>query len=122
MVGTRDLTDRVAVEMYVEAVHGGGHHFHHSALLSANGMQLNTAAPPPGTTVQLEFTLPGDRQPTWVLGEVVADAVEHRSGMLVRFRDVGERTQARLREFIERARRRAACETRELTMGERAAR
>jgi hypothetical protein len=108
--------------MWVEAVHEGGHYFHHSAHLHFDSIHLDTVPPPAGTTVQLEFTLPGDRQPTWVQGEVVADGDEPRGGMFVRFRDVEESTRERLHAFIDRARRRASCETREMPLLASAAR
>jgi hypothetical protein len=117
-----DLEERVAVTMWVETMHEGGCYFHHSAHLSTDSIRFgNTVPPQAGTEVQIEFTLPGDRDPIWLQG-VVVDDDGHGQGMLVRFGHRDARTHARLRAFVERALRRAACETRELDAGARASR
>src|SRR5438128_266348 len=106
MDGTRDLfsLERVAVDMWVDAVYDGGRYSQRSANLSLDGIHFpNAVPPPPATPIHLEFTLPGDSRPTWVRGEVLAGG-EQQAGMHIRFLGVDESLKARLRAFLERTR------------------
>ncbi len=72
MTRERRQEKRIPVEMWVEERLGSETYFQRSANLSLGGIYLDHTIPhPPGTVVQLKFTLPGDSEPISVMGEIV---------------------------------------------------
>ncbi len=75
--------------------------------ISGGGIFLITQEPyPPGTNIRISFTLPGDRTPVTALGEVVwsrdqREAPERQPGMGVKFVEIKDFDQERLRQFVK---------------------
>lgn len=95
---------RVTVEMWVEESTERELYFYHTGTLSPGGLFLENTMPHPiGTTVNLNFTLPGDTQAINVRGEVVSTEGQGGAiGMGVRFVEMEAPLADRISKFVER--------------------
>lgn len=92
---------RIAVELWVDERHGAVTYYQHAADLSLGGMFLRGTIPhAPGSSVKLEFRLPGDDDPLEVRAEVVGQASDEALGMHLRFVDLDDTVRARIERFI----------------------
>jgi uncharacterized protein (TIGR02266 family) len=97
---------RIPIMMWVEEVRDQALYFQRTGNLSLGGLYLDGTIPhPKGTLVKLTFTLPDEEQAMTVQGEIVGDPDEERLGMHVRFVDLDADQAARIRAYIDRARR-----------------
>lgn len=99
----RRTSDRVVVDLWVEEHTDDALYFQRATNLSLGGLYLDKTLPhPPGTRVQLELRLPGERAPLRVVGEVVP-ATAREVGMGVRFVGLSLDERARIAEYLARA-------------------
>jgi hypothetical protein len=94
---------RCALELWVEETAGEVTYYQRTANVSLGGMYLSGTIPhPPGTTVKVEFSLPGDPERFRVPGEVIADPDAGTLGMRIRFVDLGGELRDRLEKALAR--------------------
>lgn len=88
--------------MWVEEVGDNSLYFQRSANISIGGLFLEKTIPhPPGTRVKLQFTLPGDKEPLEVVGEIVhGEEFGDRLGMGVKFVSLPKAVHQHLEKFI----------------------
>lgn len=99
----RRTSDRVVVDLWVEEHTDDALYFQRATNLSLGGLYLDKTLPhPPGTRVQLELRLPGERAPLRVSGEVVP-ATAREVGMGVRFVGLSLDERARIADYLARA-------------------
>ena len=71
--GERRGQPRIPIEMWVEETTGSERYFRRAGNLSRGGLRLEHTIPlPVGTMVNLTFTLPGDKTPVAISGEIVS--------------------------------------------------
>jgi uncharacterized protein (TIGR02266 family) len=95
--------ERVSVEIWVEETRGRELYYLRAANLSRGGVFLENTIPHPyGTLVELEFTLPGDRERLHVRGRVVdRPEMADRLGMAVEFIEMEPAVARKIEEFVE---------------------
>ncbi len=101
----RRATTRIPMEMWVEESTDRELYFQRGANISLGGIFLQRTIPHiKGTKINLRFTLPGDTTPINVRGEIV-NVGEHADdlGMGVKFIDLNDEDQERIKSFVERA-------------------
>jgi len=77
---------RIPLEMWVEETTEHERYFRRAGNLSRGGLRLEHTIPLPiGTVVNLTFTLPGDKSPVNVTGEIVSNAGPDDLKMGVKF-------------------------------------
>ena len=92
---------RIDLVMWVDETHGECRYFHHSVNLSLGGILLgNTIPHPRGTKVRLQFALPGEAQPFDLRGETVGQPEVEHLGMHIKFVELDEPTERRLRQSL----------------------
>lgn len=95
---------RIPVEMWVEETTGSERYFRRAGNLSRGGLRLEHTIPlPVGTTVNLTFTLPGDKVPITVTGEIVSATPPEDLRMGVKFVRVSEAARTQIDAFLSRA-------------------
>ena len=95
---------RIPVEMWVEETTGTERYFRRAGNLSRGGLRLEHTIPlPVGTTVNLTFTLPGEKQPVTVTGEIVSATPPEDLRMGVKFITVNDEARAQIDAFLSRA-------------------
>ena len=95
---------RIPVEMWVEETTGSERYFRRAGNLSRGGLRLEHTIPlPVGTTVNLTFTLPGEKQPIAVTGEIVSATPPEDLRMGVKFTNVNDQARAQIDAFLSRA-------------------
>lgn len=95
---------RIPIEMWVEETTGSERYFRRAGNLSRGGLRLEHTIPlPVGTHVNLTFTLPGDKAPVEVTGEIVSAAAPEDLRMGVKFTNVSEEARAKIDAFLARA-------------------
>jgi uncharacterized protein (TIGR02266 family) len=102
--GERRGGARIPIEMWVEETTGSERYFRRAGNLSRGGLRLEHTIPlPVGTTVNLTFTLPGDKTPIKIAGEIVSAAGPEELRMGVKFVDASPEAQAQIEAFLARA-------------------
>jgi len=102
--GERRVEPRSPIEMWVEETTGSERYFRRATNLSRGGLRLDHTIPlPAGTMVNLIFTLPGDKMPVQVSGEIVPATVPEELQMGVKFVDLSADARARIDAFLARA-------------------
>jgi hypothetical protein len=102
--GERRVEPRIPVEMWVEETTGSERYFRRAGDLSRGGLKLEHTIPlPTGTTVSLTFTLPGDKTPVAVSGEIVSSAGAEELRMSVKFIELTPEAKARIDAFLAKA-------------------
>jgi len=95
---------RIPIEMWVEETTGSERYFRRAGNLSRGGLRLEHTIPLPlGTTVNLTFTLPGDKSPVDVSGEIVSAAAPEDLRMGVKFVNPTPDARAKIDAFLARA-------------------
>ena len=95
---------RIPIEMWVEETTGSERYFRRANNLSRGGLRLEHTIPlPVGTHVNLTFTLPGDKTPIEVTGEIVSAAAPEELRMGVKFTDLSQDARAKIDAFLARA-------------------
>jgi len=95
---------RIPVEMWVEETTGSERYFRRAGNLSRGGLRLEHTIPlPVGTTVNLTFTLPGEKLPVTVTGEIVSATPPEDLRMGVKFTTVNDDARAQIDAFLSRA-------------------
>ena len=95
---------RIPIEMWVEETTGSERYFRRAGNLSAGGLRLEHTIPlPVGTVVNLTFTLPGDKTPIAISGEIVSAAGPEELRMGVKFVDASPEARAQIDAFLARA-------------------
>ena len=95
---------RIPIEMWVEETTGSERYFRRAGNLSRGGLRLEHTIPlPVGTNVNLTFTLPGDKAPIEVTGEIVSAAAPEDLRMGVKFIDLTADARARIDAFLAKA-------------------
>jgi uncharacterized protein (TIGR02266 family) len=95
---------RIPIEMWVEETTGSERYFRRAGNLSRGGLRLEHTIPlPVGTTVNLTFTLPGDKSPVDVSGEIVSAAAPEDLRMGVKFVNPTPDARAKIDAFLARA-------------------
>jgi uncharacterized protein (TIGR02266 family) len=95
---------RIPIEMWVEETTGSERYFRRAGNLSRGGLRLEHTIPLPiGTVVNLTFTLPGDKTPVDVSGEIVSAAAPEDLRMGVKFVDPTPDARAKIDAFLARA-------------------
>ena len=95
---------RIPVEMWVEETTGSERYFRRAGNLSRGGLRLEHTIPlPVGTHVNLTFTLPGDKTPVSVTGEIVSATPPEDLRMGVKFVKVSDQARAQIDAFLSRA-------------------
>ena len=90
--------------MWVEELTDGSQVFRRAGNLSRGGLHLDHTIPiPVGTLVRLRFTLPDDKTPIMVTGQIVSIATSSVLGMGVKFVDVEAESQLRIDGYLLRA-------------------
>src|SRR4029078_13120192 len=70
---------RIPIEMWVEETTRSERYFRRAGNLSQGGLPLAHTIPlPVGTVVNLTFTLPGDKTPIAISGEIVSAAAPYK--------------------------------------------
>jgi len=93
---------RVPIEMWVEETTGSERYFRRAGNLSRGGLRLEHTIPlPVGTTVNLTFTLPGDKAPVEVVGQIVSATPPEDLRMGVKFVELAAEAQARIDAFLD---------------------
>ena len=96
----RRQSKRVAVQLWVKERDPDGVYYNHATNLSVGGMYLERAIPHPvGTEVELQFTLPDEKDPIAVRARIVNAAVESM-GMGLSFVDIAPEVLARIENFV----------------------
>jgi uncharacterized protein (TIGR02266 family) len=102
--GERRGEPRIPIEMWVEETTGSERYFRRAGNLSRGGLRLEHTIPlPVGTVVNLTFTLPGDKAPVEVSGEIVSAAAPEELRMGVKFIDPSPEAKALIDAFLARA-------------------
>jgi uncharacterized protein (TIGR02266 family) len=102
--GERREQPRVPIEMWVEETTGSERYFRRAGNLSRGGLRLEHTIPlPVGTVVNLTFTLPGDKTPVAVSGEIVSAAAPEELRMGVKFLDPTPEARERIDAFLSKA-------------------
>jgi uncharacterized protein (TIGR02266 family) len=102
--GERRVEPRIPIEMWVEETTGSERYFRRAANLSRGGLRLEHTIPlPTGTVVNLTFTLPGDKAPVEVSGEIVAPTAPEELRMGVKFLELSADARARIDAFLSKA-------------------
>ena len=102
--GERRVEPRIPVEMWVEETTGSERYFRRAGDLSRGGLKLEHTIPlPTGTMVSLTFTLPGDKTPVAVSGEIVSRAGAEDLRMSVKFVELTPEAKARIDAFLAKA-------------------
>jgi uncharacterized protein (TIGR02266 family) len=102
--GERRVEPRMPIEMWVEETTGSERYFRRAGNLSRGGLRLEHTIPlPVGTVVNLTFTLPGDKTPVAVTGEIVSAAAPEELRMGVKFIDPSPEAKARIDAFLAKA-------------------
>lgn len=102
--GERRGEPRIPIEMWVEETTGSERYFRRANNLSRGGLRLDHTIPlPVGTVVNLTFTLPGDKAPVEVRGEIVSAAAPEELRMGVKFIDLTPDARARIDAFLAKA-------------------
>jgi uncharacterized protein (TIGR02266 family) len=102
--GERRGEPRVPIEMWVEETTGSERYFRRAGNLSRGGLRLEHTIPlPVGTVVNLTFTLPGDKTPVAVSGEIVSAAAPEDLRMGVKFLDPTPEARERIDAFLSKA-------------------
>ena len=92
---------RVAVALTVELRDAHGFTLHSTSDVSTGGVFFDRSIPHAvGTTVELEFRLPGDTNPIHCTGKVVNVPDRHAFGMGVHFEDLSAADRRRLEAFV----------------------
>ncbi len=105
--GQRRNTPRVPARMRVDIQEGTPEKFLMCINISEGGVYLRTHKPlPEGTVLHLKFTLPRDVETIELEAEVVRTSplgiqIETEPGMGLRFRDLSEETEKRIRNFVQ---------------------
>jgi uncharacterized protein (TIGR02266 family) len=95
---------RIPVEMWVEETTGTERYFRRAGNLSKGGLRLEHTIPlPVGTSVNLTFTLPGEKVPISVTGEIVSATPPEDLRMGVKFTKVNDEARALIEAFLSRA-------------------
>jgi uncharacterized protein (TIGR02266 family) len=95
---------RIPIEMWVEETTGSERYFRRAGNLSRGGLRLEHTIPlPVGTNVNLTFTLPGDKEPIEVTGEIVSAAPPEDLRMGVKFTKLNEDARSKIDGFLSRA-------------------
>jgi uncharacterized protein (TIGR02266 family) len=95
---------RIPLEMWVEETTGSERYFRRAGNLSRGGLRLEHTIPlPVGTQVNLTFTLPGDKTPVEVTGEIVSATPPEDLRMGVKFTSLGAEASSRIEAFLARA-------------------
>jgi len=95
---------RIPIEMWVEETTGSERYFRRAGNLSRGGLRLEHTIPlPVGTHVNLTFTLPGDKSPIEVAGEIVSAAGPEELRMGVKFVSPSADALAKIDAFLARA-------------------
>jgi uncharacterized protein (TIGR02266 family) len=95
---------RIPIEMWVEETTGSERYFRRAGNLSRGGLRLEHTIPlPVGTNVNLTFTLPGDKAPIEVTGEIVSAAAPEDLRMGVKFTKVSDEARTKIDAFLARA-------------------
>jgi uncharacterized protein (TIGR02266 family) len=95
---------RIPIEMWVEETTGSERYFRRAGNLSRGGLRLEHTIPLPiGTNVNLTFTLPGDKAPIEVTGEIVSAAPPEDLRMGVKFTNLSEDARGKIDAFLARA-------------------
>jgi hypothetical protein len=104
LTGERRGGPRIPIEMWVEETTGSERYFRRAGNLSRGGLRLEHTIPlPVGTVVNLTFTLPGDKIPIAVSGEIVSAAGPEELRMGLKFIDATPEAQAQIDAFLARA-------------------
>ena len=102
--GERRGAPRIPLEMWVEETTGSERYFRRAGNLSRGGLRLDHTIPlPVGTVVNLTFTLPGDKTPVEISGEIVSAAGPEELRMGVKFIDPSPEAKARIDAFLSKA-------------------
>ncbi|HEX3902177.1 MAG TPA: PilZ domain-containing protein [Polyangia bacterium] len=95
---------RIPIEMWVEETTGSERYFRRANNLSRGGLRLEHTIPlPVGTHVNLTFTLPGNKEPMEVTGEIVSAAAPEELRMGVKFTNLSQEARAQIDAFLARA-------------------
>jgi uncharacterized protein (TIGR02266 family) len=90
--------------MWVEETTGSERYFRRAGNLSRGGLRLEHTIPlPVGTSVNLTFTLPGDKAPIEVTGEIVSAAPPEDLRMGVKFTNLSQDAKSKIEAFLSRA-------------------
>jgi hypothetical protein len=101
--GERRAAPRIPLEMWVEETTDEERYFRRAANLSRGGLRLEHTIPLPiGTTVHLTFTLPGDKAPVSVSGQIVSSTGPDDLKMGLKFVNVTLEAQAKIDAFLAR--------------------
>ena len=102
--GERRGGPRIPIEMWVEETTESERYFRRAGNLSRGGLGLDHTIPLPlGTIVNLTFTLPGDKSPIEVAGEIVSAAGPEELRMGVKFVSPSADALAKIDAFLARA-------------------
>jgi uncharacterized protein (TIGR02266 family) len=102
--GERRGEPRIPIEMWVEEITGSERYYRRANNLSRGGLRLDHTIPLPlGTVVNLTFTLPGDKAPVEVRGEIVSAAAPEELRMGVKFIDLSPDARTRIDAFLAKA-------------------
>ena len=97
----RRESPRVTVELWVEESLEKETYFQRASNLSVGGLFLEGTLPhPPGTTVRLRFSLPGEAEAIETKGEIVNVPGAEGRGMGVHFVDLPDVHRARIERFV----------------------
>ena len=100
----RRRSQRVPVQMWVEEVADRHRVFRRAGNLSSGGLHLDKTIPiAVGTSIKLQFTLPGDAEAIEVQGDVVAIDADEELGMGVKFTTLTPEAAARIEHYLNRA-------------------
>jgi hypothetical protein len=89
--------------MWVEETTEHERYFRRAGNLSKGGLRLEHTIPLPiGTVVNLTFTLPGDKAPVKITGEIVSNAGPEDLKMGVKFLNASADAQARIDAYLAR--------------------
>jgi|SRR5579863_1745157 len=95
---------RIPIEMWVEETTGSERYFRRAGNLSRGGLRLEHTIPlPVGTSVNLTFTLPGDKAPIEVTGEIVSATPPEDLRMGVKFTHLSQDARGKIDAFLARA-------------------
>ena len=104
VTGERRGGPRIPIEMWVEETTGSERYFRRAGNLSRGGLRLEHTIPLPiGTHVNLTFTLPGDKAPIEVTGEIVSATPPEDLRMGVKFVNLTPDARAQIDAFLARA-------------------
>src|SRR5688500_14849952 len=102
--GERRGEPRVPIEMWVEETTGSERYFRRAGNLYGGGLRIvHSISLSVGTVVNLTFTLPGDKTPVAVSGEIVSAAATEELCMGVKFLDPSPEALERIDAFLSRA-------------------